>query len=240
MLTFPKPLTLQTLDSHMIRIPAGIYWRGGRDYSDSLPVHQVKLNAFELCRFPVTQALWEAVMEENPSAFPSLQRPVEQVSWEDCLRFLEKINEEVERPFRLPSEAEWEYAARGGKNRDWKFAGSPNVREVAFFSKWDEKSINTSQDISQPAGLRLPNELGLYDISGNIWEWCEDWYGKYPDISEQQGPIYAPKGPKNTGYRVIRGGSWSRDPERAQVADRSSYYPSSRDDYIGFRLARTV
>ena len=113
------------------------------------------------------------------------------------------------------------------------------MREVAYFQKFTDKSINTSQDISQPAGLRLPNELGLYDISGNIWEWCEDWYGEYPDISDQQAPIYAPKGPENAVFRVLRGGSWANAPENAQVARRLYGRPSFRGNVVGFRLART-
>ena len=195
--------------------------------SDERPTHRVTLSDYYIGRFEVTQALWQHVMGENPSDDKSNSRnPVEQVSWDDCQRFISRLNQMTGQRFRLPTEAEWEYAARGGnKSRGYQYSGSNNIGDVAWY--WDNSGEKT-----HPVGTKQANELGLYDMSGNVWEWCQDWYGSYSSNAQTN-----PQGPTSGSYRVNRGGSWWYDARGCRVAYRNVRSPGDRFDNLGFRLA---
>ena len=199
--------------------------------SDERPTHKVTLSDYYIGETEVTQALWHAVMGTNPSYFTGDNNPVEKVSYTDCIEFIDKLNEMFSgrlngMKFALPTEAQWEFAARGGnKSRGYKYSGSSFIGDVAWYD-------NNSDSKTHPVAQKRPNELGLYDMSGNVWEWCRDWYGGYSS-SSQTNPI----GPTNGSVRVRRGGSWRRDARDCRVSDRRSLNPSLSSYYLGFRLA---
>ena len=200
----------------------------GNDVSiNEKPIHSVTLSDYHIGQTQVTQELWQAVMGSNPSEFKGdSQCPVENVSWNDCMEFIAKLNRLTGKNFRLPTEAEWEYAARGGsKSRGYKYSGNNNPDLVAWY---DGNSINKTHPVAQ----KQANELGLYDMSGNVWEWCKDWYGGYSSNS-QNNPIGASEG----SYRVLRGGSWSRYAWHVRVSDRNGSTPDNRYSNYGLRLA---
>jgi hypothetical protein len=189
--------------------------------------YTASLSNYYIGQTEVTQAQWRAVMGSNPSRFEDCDDcPVEQVSWDDVQDFIAKLNRRGGGArYRLPTEAEWEYAARGGsKSRGFEFAGSSNIDEVAWHN-------GNSGSKTRPVKGKKPNELGLYDMSGNVWEWCSDWYGDYPN-----GKKSDPTGPSSGSYRVIRGGSWNSFPEYCRVARRNFNYPVRRYNDFGFRL----
>ncbi len=199
------------------------------NYREGVDVHKVKvtLSGFYISKYEVTQELWQAVMGNNPSHFTGNPRlPVEMVSWNDCQEFLRKLNQMTGKNFRLPTEAEWEYAARGGKkSRGYDFSGSNNPKDVA----WDRFNSGES---TQPVGMKLSNELGLYDMSGNVWEWCQDWYGEYSN-----SPSTNPVGPSMGSGRVIRGGSCNENFLSLYVDFRTWAEPTSLMSTVGLRLA---
>ncbi len=199
------------------------------------PIHEVSLASFWMGQYPVTQRLWEAVMGTNPSFFKGWDRPVEQVSWEDCQEFLKKLNEQTGKIYRLPTEAEWEYAARGGqKSQGFTYSGSNKLKEVGWYSR-------NSHGETKVVGQKIPNELGIYDMSGNVWEWCEDWFSdKYYQEFVDGGLVENPKGPENGSSRVFRGGGWGNTPQSCRVACRSNWPPGYRRNYLGFRLAMSL
>ena len=231
------------LSFKMIHIEEGIFDMGSNDYDKEKPIHKVQLSEFWLCEVPVTQALWIAVMGTNPSYFKGANRPVEQVPWYDIMYenagFLTKINQLTEgvRPkgsiYRLPTEAEWEYAARGGKYADafpFKYSGGDKLEEMGWYSE-------NSHNETKPVGLKAPNFLGLYDMSGNVWEWCEDVYDSdFYKKCGAQGVVKNPCNREQGTYRVIRGGSWSYDPEFCRPSLRHLDSPSYRINSLGFRL----
>ena len=231
-LPFP-PLTLANLDQHMAEIEGGTFEMGGESLlDDAKPIHTVKVSAFALCRFPVTQSLWQAVMGDNPSYFRGALRPVEQVSWEDCHRFIREINQRTTGGYRLPSEAEWEYAARGGRYPDGtEYASSDHLDEVAWY---DDNSLRESQ----PVGRKRPNALGLYDMSGNVWEWCQDHYHNDYKGAPSDGTAWEDYG--DGAYRVLRGGSWYSAAVYSRVAYRAHIHPRYQSHDLGFRLARSI
>ena len=198
-----------------------------------IPVHEVNLKSFHIGKYLVTQKLWKSIMGEisNPSHFKGDNRPVEQVSWNDTQEFIEKLNKMTNRPYRLLTEAEWEYAARGGiKNRAYKYAGSNKLKDIGWYNK-------NSYGETKPVGLKYPNELGLYDMSGNLWEWCQDRYGgEYYQVCHQQGVVENPTGPKEGDNRVLRGGSWADDPWDCRVSARDGNDRTLRHNDVGFRL----
>ena len=211
---------------------------GSESYSDEKPIHEVELSSFYLGQYPVSQGLWEAVLGNNPASFPGTELPVESVSWKDCQEFLEKLNEKLgldgSNAYRLPTESEWEYAARGGKYaKGAEYAGAVELKEVGWFGYFEEEWNMHKQ--TEVLGRRIPNELGLYDMSGNVYEWCWDWYGDYPSA-----PLKDPQGPQTGSSRVLRGGSWITDAVICRVAYRSDNPPALRDRHYGLRLARTV
>jgi formylglycine-generating enzyme required for sulfatase activity len=204
-------------------------------WTDERPIHEVTLSTFSIGQTEVTQALWQAVMGSNPSHFTgNLNRPVEMVSWEDCQTFITQLNQMTGRNFRLPTEAEWEYAARGGKqSQGYKYAGSNDVSEVAW---WDTNACDgvgtDSPDYGTHAVATLQaNELGLYDMSGNVWEWCQDWYDRY-----SSDPQTNPTGPETGTQRVYRGGSWLNYARNCRVSSRYHWTMNGADN-IGLRLA---
>ena len=187
------------------------------------PTHQVTLSSYRIGQTEVTQALWVAVMGNNSSENSvNLQLPVK-CSWNDCQLFISKLNELTGKTFRLPTEAEWEYAARGGiHSQGYIYAGSNNVFDVAWYSYYGVDDL-------QPVATKKPNELGLYDMSGNAWEWCQDWYGDYTNENQ-----YNPTGPETGTLRVFRGGCYYELSRYCRVSYRWGWPPSTT---LGFRLA---
>lgn len=196
-------------------------------YNAERPAHRVTVDSYYIGETEVTQELWTAVMGSNPSYFKGTQRPVEYVSWHDCKDFIMKLNRLTGKNFRLPTEAEWEYAARGGnKSKGYKYSGSNTIGNVAWYY---ENSGTRTHDVKS----KIPNELGIYDMSGNVWEWCQDWFGSgYYANSPQANPT----GPSSGSNRVLRGGSWINGAQSCRVANRYDTTPSSRGSGIGFRL----
>ena len=187
----------------MVRVEAGTFTMGATPemeypWNDEKPTHQVILtNDYYIGKYEVTQALWQAVMGKNPSKFKGDNLPVENVSWDDCQEFISKLNSVTGKAFRLPTEAEWEYAARGGKkSRGYQYSGSNNISDVAWYT-------DNSGSKTHAVGSKQENELGIYDMSGNVWEWCQDWYGTYSSSSQVN-----PTGAASGSRRVFRGGSW--------------------------------
>ena len=216
----------------MVRVEGGIFTMGataeqGSDAdSDEKPTHQVTLSSYSIGKTEVTQALWEAVMGSNPSYFKGSNLPVEQVSWEDCKTFIRKLNALTGKNFRLPTEAEWEFAARGGNNsRGYKYSGSNTLSNVAWYD--DNSSSKT-----HPVATKAPNELGIYDMSGNVYEWCNDWYDDYTSASQTN-----PTGPNSGSFRVFRGGSWNGNARYCRVSNRLINAPTRRYNSLGLRLA---
>ena len=200
----------------------------GSDADDrEKPAHKVTLSSFYICKHEVTQEEWEAVMGSNPSNFEGKHLPVERVSWEDCQTFISKLNSITGKHYRLPTEAEWEYAARGGnRSNGYKYSGSNTLDDVAWY--YDNSGKKTHEVMT-----KSPNELGLYDMSGNVKEWCSDWYdGEYYAIS----PSNNPKGPSSGSNRVLRGGSWFDYGNGCRVSFRSRFGPSYHTDDFGLRL----
>ena len=201
------------------------YEQGSDAYDWEKPVHRVTLSDYYIGRCEVTQELWEAVMGSNPSHFKGAQNPVESVSWNDCQEFVIRLNSLTGMTFRLPTEAEWEYAARGGnKSRHYKYSGSGNIGYVAWYYKNSGKKTHA-------VGTKTANELGIYDMSGNVCEWCSDWYGGY-----SAGAQTNPQGPASGSNRVLRGGSWDYYAGRCRVSHRYYYVPNFSNDYFGLRL----
>lgn len=201
----------------------------GRDsgQTDVRPIHSVTLSGFNIGKTEVTQAQWRAVMGTNPSGFKGNDdRPVEKVSWEDCQLFITKLNRLTGKHYRLPTEAEWEYAAYGGKNRGETYSGSNNLGEVAWYE-------DNSDNKTHAVGQKKPNELGLYDMSGNVYEWCSDWfdeslYGRMPSSNPQEGSLGS--------SRICRGGSWNAHAQLCCSSVCTLIAPSDRYDFLGFRL----
>jgi formylglycine-generating enzyme required for sulfatase activity len=219
----------------MVNIDAGSFTMGcqsGRDSScesDESPAHTVSLSSFELGKTEVTQGQWKAVMGKNPSNFSSCGDtcPVEQVSWDDVQTFIQKLNAQTGKNYRLPSEAEWEYACRAGQSSN--YCGGDNVDSVAWHG-------GNSDSKTHPVGGKQANAWGLYDMSGNVYEWVQDWYHSSYKGAPSDGSAWEDSGT----YRVLRGGSWNNIPQYSRAAFRNYGTPAERSDFIGFRLARTL
>ncbi len=224
------PTVIQQLIDNMIPVEGGTFMMGRKTTSyegSDEKEHQVTLSSYSIGKYQVTQEEWEAVMGDNPSEFKGAKLPVENVSWNQCQEFIKKINHITGKKFRLPTEAEWEYAARGGdKSRGYKFAGSDTIEDVAWYT-------NNSRSKTHKVGAKQPNELGLYDMSGNVWEWCQDWYGDY-----DSSVLTNPAGSSSGSSRVSRGGSWCHYAGSCCVLFRGLNSPGSRFNYLGFRLAQ--
>ena len=224
--------TVNGVSFEMVRVEGGTFRMGAtaeqedEANSDEMPVHSVTLSSYYIGKTEVTQALWQAVMGSNPSYFKGSALPVESVSWDDCQEFIQKLNRLTGRNFRLPTEAEWEFACRGGNNsRGYKYSGSNVIDNVAWY--WDNSGGKT-----HPVGTKAPNELGIYDMSGNVWEWCSDWYADYTSYSQTD-----PTGPRRGSNRVSRGGSWGNDARNCRSSIRGDDDPMSRGGGLGLRLA---
>ena len=203
-------------------------------FGDEGPPHRVKVPSFYLAQLPVTQDLWTTVMENDWEhlMFSGATRPMERVSWDDVQEFLDKLEIKTGRRFRLPTEAEWEFAARGGVYYNGcKYVGSNRLKEVGWYSE-------NSHGETKSVGRKFPNELGLYDMSGNVWEWCEDqWHGNYNDAPDD-GSAWVDQ--EQGSGRVDRGGSWVFDPQGCRSAYRSLWNPGPRNYALGFRLALSL
>ena len=224
--------TVNGVTFEMVRVEGGTFTMGATAEQGSdadffeKPTHQVTLSSYSIGKTEVTQEMWEAVMGSNPSDFKGLNLPVENVSWEECQTFIRKLNALTGKNFRLPTEAEWEFAARGGnKSRGYKYSGSNMVDDVAWY-------VDNSSSTTHPVATKEPNELGIYDMSGNVCEWCNDWYSAYTSASQTN-----PTG-SNSGSRCVnRGGSWIYRAGSCRVSNRNFYNPTFRCVNLGLRLA---
>ncbi len=232
-----KTYTVGGVTFKMVAVDGGTFTMGatseqGNDYeNDERPTHQVTLSDYWIGETEVTEGLWTAVMGSNPSANKKGDNyPVEYVSWNDCQTFISKLNALTGETFRLPTEAEWEFAARGGaQSQGYKYSGSNTIGDVAWY-------YDNSGRAKHPVATKTANELGLYDMSGNVWEWCQDWYGRSYYSSS---PTTNPTGPSTGSYRVFRGGGWYDNSARCcRVSGRNSFAPLYRNPYLGLRLAR--
>ena len=227
-------------------VEAGTFQMGGDMYDNEQPVHSVTLTKnYYMGETEVTQALWYAVMGQKPTSDGNQwsstyglgdQYPAYRVSWNDCQTFITKLNALTGVTFRLPTEAEWEYAAKGGKKSNgYTYAGSNTLGDVAWYGdNIPSQSSDSAGYGTQPVQTKAANELGLYDMSGNVWEWCQDWYDSSYYSSS---PSTDPTGPSSGSSRVRRGGSWNLNATDCRVANRGSNTPTFRYDTIGFRLA---
>jgi len=222
--------TANGVSFEMVKVEGGTFTMGATSemkdpWDDEKPSHQVTLSSYSIGQTEVTQALWKAVMGSNPSSFKGDNLPVECVSWNDCKTFISKLNSLTDKNFRLPTEAEWEFAARGGNNsKHYQYSGSNNLGDVAWYD-------GNSGSKTHAVATKQANELGIYDMSGNVWEWCSDWYGNYSSSSQTN-----PTGPNSGTNRVIRGGSWDFHAGACRSSNRLGIDPGYRFNFLGLRL----
>lgn len=226
-----KTFEVNGVEFKMIHVEGGTFTMGATSemedsWDNEKPTHRVTLSSYYVGEAPVTQAQWKSVMGNNPSIFKGEQNPVESVSWDDCQDFIKKLNKKTGKKFRLLTEAEWEFAARGGnKSKHTQYSGNNNLDEVAWY-------VNNSDDETHPVKQKKPNELGIYDMSGNVWECCQDWYGDY-----KKGSQTNPTGPSSGPFRVFRGGSCFVDAWSCRLSYRYNYSPDFAVYGLGLRLA---
>ena len=209
--------------------------------------YEVTLSDFSIGKFPITQSQWKAVMGDNPRHFKGDENcPVDRVSWDDIQVFVKKLNDKTDKKYRLPTEAEWEYAARGGRQSEgFEYSGSNNIEEVAWYwensgdkkltGDWQWDKIEKNNGRTHPVGTKKGNELGIHDMSGNVWEWCSDWYGAY-----SSGAVNNPAGATEGDSRVNRGGSWAFNAANCRVSSRNHDLPAGRNEDVGFRLVSSL
>ena len=226
---------------NMIFVQGATFDMGGEsDANDAEPIHKVTLDSYYIAETEVTQALWEAVMgssieQMRDKSEPNAELkgvgddyPMYYLNWDDCQDFVRRLNDLTGRLFRLPSEAQWEFAARGGRTRGYRYAGGNKLDDVAWYS-------DNSEGTSHPVKQKAPNALGLYDMNGNVWEWCSDWYGDY-----DANPQFNPEGPETGDFHVLRGASWSSIPERHGVSNRNNHKTEYRHSRFGLRLVMEI
>ena len=219
--------SIRQLESWMVAIE-GDEFEMGDGLDDDNPVHTVRLDAFEIGAMPVTQAQYEAIMGVKPSHFEGPDRPVESVSWDNAMEFCKRLSEKTGRKYTLPTEAQWEYACRAESKGKYCFGDDESqLGEFAWYGA-------NSDDETHPVGMKKPNNWGLYDMHGNVWEWCHDWYDE--DYYNQEEASDNPRGPSEGSFRVNRGGSWSNTPQYCRSACRNSYTPGYRSYILGFRV----
>jgi len=213
-----------------VRIPAGFFMMGSHDGdSDERPVHKVTVSSFWLSKYEITQKQYEKIMVENPSRFKGPDNPVDRVSWYDAIKFCKKFKEKYGVEIRLPYEAEWEYACRAGTSTKY-YWGNKMDEDFCWYS-------GNSGGETHPVGKKKPNGFGLYDMIGNVWEWCMDWYGSDYYSSS---PVKNPHGPAGGEYKVLRGGSWFNTGYFVRTAFRSRYFPVNRSYLDGFRVVSSL
>lgn len=238
-----KTIEVNDVVFNMVRVMGSNYYMGAQSSNqdsinydadakiDESPVHSVLLDDFYIGETEVTQELWYAVMGNNPSDFKNPKRPVENISWKDCNEFIKQLNDITGMNFRLSTEAEWEYAARGGKNTsNYIYSGSEMIDDVAWYCG----NINSFAMMTQVVGAKIPNELGIYDMTGNLYEWCQDWYAS---DYYQNSTIDNPTGPLLGETRIIRGGSFFIGAEHCRVSCRYYENPFNKNNNIGLRIA---
>ena len=236
------PISVNGVTFNMIKVEGGTFTMGATSemsepWDEEKPTHEVTLSTYYIGETEVTQALWKAVMgntvrnqrDKADSSYPLYGEgdnyPMYYVSWDDCQDFINKLNTLTNKEFRLPTEAEWEFAARGGnKSNHTQYSGSKNIGDVAWYD-------GNSGYTTHPVKTKQANELGIYDMSGNVWEWCQDYYGNYSSAAEDN-----PKGPKSGSFRVFRGGSWCIIARSCRSSNRGSITPGYRSYYLGLRL----
>lgn len=231
----------ENIDLEMIYIPPGEFYMGSpaeewKRQGDEGPVRKVKISkGFYLGKYEITQQQWEWIMKESPSVFQGFedsdQRPVDRVSWEDCQLFIQRINALEKGTFRLPTEAEWEYACRAGSTERFPWGVDSTYRGL-FEHAW---FFSRSEGKSHPVGTKKPNAWGLYDMHGNVWEWVSDWVGPYSNQMQTD-----PAGPESGEKKVIRGGSWFNEPEALRCANRNAHIVQSRQTNNGLRVVLEI
>ena len=222
--------TADPLKIDMVLVKGGKFTMGNDSESiDRRPAHRVILKDYSISRFEVTEQQWKAVMGSNPSKYSYCEDcPVTDVSWTEAMAFVNKLNEKTGKHYRLPSEAEWEFAARGGKQgRLYQFSGKRGPQPIAWYN-------DNSKDHVHPVGRKVANELGIFDMSGNVEEWCNDWYSK--DYYTKKD-VTDPTGPDGGISKVVRGGSWNSSAHDIVVTRRAAYLPDTKSNTLGFRLA---
>jgi formylglycine-generating enzyme required for sulfatase activity len=198
----------------MILVEGGSFTMGCTDgecgeESGDFPAHSVTMSSYKIAKYPITQQQWEAIMGNNPSQFKGHDLPVHNITWSNVQEYIQKLNTITGKNYRLPTEAQWEYAARGGKiSKEYKYSGSNNIDEVAWYN------ANSGREV-HPVGTKAPNELGIYDMSGNVLEWCSNWYEAYTEDTQID-----PVGPNSGEYRIVRGGHASLDAYSSRVSSR--------------------
>lgn len=230
-----ETITVNGVSFTMVRVDGGSFMMGctpeqnNEASSNEAPVHRVTLSPYYIGQTEVTQELWQAVMGSNPSNFATnSQNPVEKVTWNDCQEFISQLNQLTGKTFRLPTEAEWEFAACGGnKSRGYTYSGSNDINEIAWFNE-------NSESTTHPVGLKKANELGLFDMTGNVHEWCYDRYGFYPEA-----PQTDPQGPETGSSKIYRGGSWQNTAANSRNTRRNYFAPGVIRNYMGLRLVMT-
>ena len=243
-----ETFTVNGVSFSMIRVEGGTFTMGATEEQgsdaedDEKPAHKVTLSTYSIGETEVTQELWEAVMGSNPSKYKGSKLPVEQVSWSDCQKFIKKLNKATGKAFRLPTEAEWEYAARGGSmSKGHKYSGSNKMEDIGWYwensgdfrlnGEWDINRAESNHCQTHPVALLKPNELGLYDMSGNVYEWCIDCDGSYSNVSQTN-----PQCEGNGIWRVCRGGSWYNSAKYCRLSFRYCKAVGFNDDSLGLRL----
>jgi formylglycine-generating enzyme required for sulfatase activity len=237
----PKSPTRQSFEPEMVSVSGGTFTMGDvlndNEYDDEKPTHSVTLSPFYIGKYEVSQAEWVAIMGSNPSYFKGDNLPVENVSWDDVQVYLQKLNAKTGKKYRLPTEAEWEYAAREG-GKYVRFGNGKNTidpAEINFDASASYKKpysvVGEYRGKTVPVNSFAPNALGIYNMSGNVWEWCSDFGGSYSSTSQQN-----PTGPTTGSIRVIRGGSWSYNPQNCRATNRNHNTPATRLKNLGFRV----
>lgn len=223
-----RTFNVKDVEFKMVYVEGGTFMMGCDDVEargDERTVHKVTLSDYYIGQTEVTQALWKAVMRGNPSFYIDANRPVLNVSWDDCQRFIKRLNEITGENFCLPTEAEWEFAARGGiHSKGYKYSGSNNVDVVAWYEG--------NSDLACHVGKKQPNELYIYDMSGNVAEWCSDWYDYYSYVD-----VTDPTGPSSGSFRILRGGCYGSQAAGCRSTFRGHNTPTYSYYTVGLRLA---
>ncbi|MEX0995665.1 MAG: formylglycine-generating enzyme family protein [Flavobacteriaceae bacterium] len=230
------------INTTFIKVQGGTFYMGGNELADESPIHKVTVSSFRITKHPITVGQYYYFCKETGRSMPDSpdgfgwsgleDHPMVSVTYYDAVAYAKWLTKKTGRNSRLPTEAEWEYAARGGQRSkgNMPYSGSDNLREVAWFKE-------NSNQITNPVGIKAPNELGIHDMSGNVWEWCSDWYRKnYYANSPKENP----KGPSSGNIRIARGGSWESSSFNCRVSRRYGFHPNKKFTDLGFRIVQPV